>query len=322
MAKAQFQPPGLSIAEIENILAQQRYQAADYSSATEDQQMRIDQAITAAGQAASTWGGQAFWWSRKLETFDLVCATISTTSRTSNVTTVTTAAAHGLVVDCRVQIAGVTDTTFNDHDAVVASVPSTTTFTYSNTGSNGTSSSGTVAGHAYPIRTINSAVMTDLYAIEAVRVGDDWELWRSNKEYYDDWMRFYADGGTGTPYNFALWGDLMMGVIPIPDAAETLAISYILRHSKITNVGSLDTALIVPAEYHYPVYVDGGLWLLRHETTNPVSLSQCEPFIDAMMRMNAADPSRYYSYADRAGYPANRRVWERSDGVYLTSGDL
>jgi len=70
-------------------------------------------------------------------------ATATTTFRArsgSNVATLTTASAHGLIVGDTVVITGVGGTGYNA-TAVVASIPTTTTFTYSNTGS----SEGTTA---------------------------------------------------------------------------------------------------------------------------------------------------------------------------------
>lgn len=64
-------------------------------------------------------------------------------SRTSNVSTITTTAAHSLIVGQSVVVAGVTDTTFNG-TFTVASTPTTTTFTVANAGTDGTSGSGTV----------------------------------------------------------------------------------------------------------------------------------------------------------------------------------
>ncbi len=68
--------------------------------------------------------------------------TISSISRTANVVTVTTAVAHALGVNDVAIVSGVTDTSFNGN-FTVASVPSTTTFTYSQTAANATSSGGT-----------------------------------------------------------------------------------------------------------------------------------------------------------------------------------
>lgn len=71
-------------------------------------------------------------------------ATISTTSRTANVTTVTTNTAHGLQANQYIHITGVADGTFNGYFSVITA--SGSTFTYTNTGSNGTASGGTVTG--------------------------------------------------------------------------------------------------------------------------------------------------------------------------------
>ena len=72
--------------------------------------------------------------------------TIAATSgavRAANVVTITTTSPHGLTVGQIVTISGVTDTSFNGTFAVLA-VPSTTTFTYAQSGSDATSGSGTV----------------------------------------------------------------------------------------------------------------------------------------------------------------------------------
>jgi hypothetical protein len=58
-----------------------------------------------------------------------------TLTRASNVATGTTAAPHDFLVGQVLTIAGSTDPTFNTTSATVVAVPSTTTFTYANTGS-------------------------------------------------------------------------------------------------------------------------------------------------------------------------------------------
>lgn len=81
--------------------------------------------------------------------------TISTTSVTSNVVTVTTSAAHRLVVGQPVVVAGVTNTAFNGN-YTVATTPTATTFTYALTLANTSSTAGTVIGRAN-ITSISSA---------------------------------------------------------------------------------------------------------------------------------------------------------------------
>lgn len=78
-----------------------------------------------------------------------VVRVINNKALTSNVATLTTAAAHGFEVNDTVVIAGV-DSTFNG-TYTVASVPSTTTFTYAKTASNVTSAAVSPTGTAYSL---------------------------------------------------------------------------------------------------------------------------------------------------------------------------
>src|SRR5437879_5427203 len=63
--------------------------------------------------------------------------------RASNIVTITTTSPHGLTQGQTVVISGVTDTNFNG-TFIIASVPSTTTFTYSQIGADATSGNGSV----------------------------------------------------------------------------------------------------------------------------------------------------------------------------------
>lgn len=73
--------------------------------------------------------------------------TITTAVRANNIVTITTSAAHGLVVGDWVGISGVADTTFNSGAGVafqILTVPSPTTFTYAQIGMAASSTGGTV----------------------------------------------------------------------------------------------------------------------------------------------------------------------------------
>jgi hypothetical protein len=70
--------------------------------------------------------------------------------RKANVVTITTASVHGLSVGETVTVSGVSDSSFNG-TFVVATVPSATTFTYAQTGSNGASGGGTAASNTVSI---------------------------------------------------------------------------------------------------------------------------------------------------------------------------
>ncbi len=80
-------------------------------------------------------------------------ATITSTgaARSNNVVTITTTAAHNFVVGQVVTISGVTDTSFNG-TFFIQTVPSSTTFTYAQTGSNATSGGGTVSSTAVQVK--------------------------------------------------------------------------------------------------------------------------------------------------------------------------
>lgn len=110
---------------------------------------------------------------------------ISSISRTSNVSTVTTATAHNLTTGDLVKIAGVTDTTFNIA-SVSVTVTSTTAFTYANSGTNGSSTGGTVTDNSVPtnnravIVTPQRQVMLLQCGGQARRIG-----WSSREDYTD-----------------------------------------------------------------------------------------------------------------------------------------
>jgi DNA-binding beta-propeller fold protein YncE len=80
-------------------------------------------------------------------------ATITATGavRASNVVTITTAAPHDFVVNQLILVSGVTDPSFNG-TFLVASVPSTTTFTYNQAAANAMSGSGMVTSTAVRVK--------------------------------------------------------------------------------------------------------------------------------------------------------------------------
>jgi hypothetical protein len=69
---------------------------------------------------------------------------ISSISRSSNIVTAVTSTSNGLVPGQSITVSGVSDSTYNG-TTLVASIISPTSFTYANTGSNGSSSGGSVA---------------------------------------------------------------------------------------------------------------------------------------------------------------------------------
>ena len=271
---------------------------------------RIDQAITAVGQAVCTWDGSPWWWQRAYASFRTVRLTIEDAtnggaSRTSNVVTITIDAsgAHGLQAGQHVKISGVASTGFNG-TFEVASVPTAGTFTYAQVGSNATSQSGYADVISYPLRSITLAGAVT--STDASKVA--WRGWAIERAYYDDDRELAPVGfdqmrrshillqtsTSSEPLHYCLIGEApYLWLWPAPSTAYDIHLDLVARHSKITNADSLDTALIIPAEYQWDLYVSGSEWLLKHEVYQPASLRQCQAFMDGIGRMRASDPGNY-----------------------------
>ena len=244
MAKVDYQAPGLSVAEVLALVG--HVMDWDVTDAASAASVRIFQAVTAAGQAASLWRKQKWWWLRATATFPTVAATAS-----------------------------------------------------------------------YTLRTVNINAMASLWSVEGVWYGDDWRITPIDWDHYRQNLLINAD--TGLPTRYVVMGEPpTIYLYPTPTAVETIYVDYLKRHSKITGdaSGSSDAALIVPPEFHLPVYVDSAAWLLKHDTIDPMALEQFPAFVGAMQRMAEADPGTYDAtdptgmYADsRPGdWPSDRRV--------------
>lgn len=100
----------------------------------------IDSSTALTGRGKVEWAGDS------TSTFELyvdkTSLTVSNVARTSGVVTVTTSAAHGLVAGDRVKVTATTNTGING-TYVIASAPTTTTFTYAKAGDNITSGADT-----------------------------------------------------------------------------------------------------------------------------------------------------------------------------------
>jgi hypothetical protein len=122
--------------------------AEDYSAAASENLNNVVAArTTATGVTAVFAGGATKLF--KLDVSDLsldnvskASRTITTVARTSNIVTITTSAAHGYSIGDSVTVAAVTNTDVNG-TVNIDTVPTTTTFTYSDTGTNITSGADT-----------------------------------------------------------------------------------------------------------------------------------------------------------------------------------
>ena len=325
MAKVAYAAAGLTIAEVEAAIES----GTGFGSS---ELTRIDQAITLAGQAAAAWQGRGWWWSRKKRAFvtsKLTVATVANSgaARSSNVTTITTTAAHGLAVEQDVCISEVSDSTF-DGVYRILTVPTTTTFTILNPGSDveaATAGTGSVYVISYPLRSVQSNALQDLYAPYKVSVDADYDLEQIPVEQYDRYL--ITNTSVSEPQQYALYGDLHLGLLPYPDTASRLiTVHYIVRHSEITNAGSDDAALIVPAEYQWGVYVSGAEWIIKHETADPAALENCPDFVATMQRMAAAEATHFdndrsanlFRDARDGNWPNDRPVWRDGLGYHVS----
>ena len=122
--------------------------AEDYSAAASENLNNVVAARTTATGVTVVFAGGATKLF-KLDTSDLsldnvskASRTITTVARTTNVVTITTSAAHGYSIGDSVTVAAVTNTDVNG-TFTITGVPTTTTFTYTDAGTNITSGADT-----------------------------------------------------------------------------------------------------------------------------------------------------------------------------------
>lgn len=111
---------------------------------------------------------------------------ISSISRTTNVATVVTSTAHNLTTGDVVQISGVTQTAFNTSSTSVT-VTNATTFTYSNTGTDGSSSGGTVRDISVPTGNRGVVVTAERHVMLLQAGGEARRVAWSSREDHTDW---------------------------------------------------------------------------------------------------------------------------------------
>ncbi len=221
MATSAYIAPGMTIAQIVTRITA----ATGITDAA-----TINEAISAAGYAASNWYGKIWWWMRGEATFALVADQAEYNLR---------------LVDA------------NGAEAAAAVAP-------------------------------------DLWGTTAVYFDDDWAMEPISKDQYEQNTTILTLTATASPVQYTIWAEPpIIGFWPTPNSTDDVNIKYIKRHSKIDTVSdpsSTDAALIVPAEFHRGIYVDGATWLLNHETLDPAKLEDSRSFMDAMQRMSRAEP--------------------------------
>lgn len=156
---------------------------------------------------------------------------------------------------------------------------------------------------SYNLRTVNSSDMSDLLAVEQAFYDDDHQLLPMTWLAYQQWNRLSRPNTSTTkPQRYAQSGTgPSIYLVPVPDDAYTIYISYRRRHPKIDST-SFDSDLIIPAEVHDAIYVDGALWLLRTDVANRAGLDKCPGFVEGIDRLYASRPQAYdLNQEDRYG---------------------
>jgi hypothetical protein len=155
--------------------------------------------------------------------------TISSISRTSNVTTVDTSTSHNLTTGESITIAGVADNTFNGN--FTATVIDANTFTYPNAGTNGSSSGGTVVDNTVPASNRSVVVTDERHVMSLGTGGNPRRLGWSSREDYTDWnfasttnTAGYIDLETSTPLLTAI--NVREGVLVFSET-EVFLVRYI-----------------------------------------------------------------------------------------------
>jgi hypothetical protein len=295
---------------------------------------RVYQAITAAGRAAATWQGTDWWWLHGQGSFVPVNATISTAVRTTNVVTITTAAAHGVAVGQYVRIVGVADGTM-DGTFPVATAADTTHITYADPGDDSASTGGMLYSGDYTLRTVNSNEMASLRAVERVYNDDDWILqpvkWRSYRS--ANQIAYNQNENRSTAYSVTEQSNTgpILHLLPIPNTTDRIYVDYAKFHKKIA-LGVADTELIIPFDYQEGAYIAGATFLLRRDVGDIASLKQCPEFVEAMDRMQASNPLSYDKDPDDQYFepygagegmlPNDVQVFWYSDGTFTISNKV
>lgn len=312
--------PGYSVSQLLSKLSDKML----WSNTDEASYTKVYQAITACGMAAATWDGEIWSWLKGgrglFQPLKKTVATVANSGavRSSNVVTMVTTAAHGLASGRYIRVSECDDSTINGTH-VITYVDSTS-FTFQSFGDDSSSGNGYVYSNEYPLRTVNSSDMSDLYAATRVYFDDDRELINVS---YDEIRGEDAIGLSLTENEPAKWAMTTDGrgpvlhLSPTPDVADTtdvIHVDYVKLHNGIA--ANTDTYLIVPPEYQEGIYVDGPLWLLRRDVGDIASLKKCEGFMEAIGRMYASrlpvygdDPADKFNEPEGPGiWPNNRRV--------------
>jgi hypothetical protein len=148
--------------------------------------------------AVSSSDGRLLHWSKGENVVNEAGqAVISTAARVSNVVTVTTTFPHGYTTGDVVTIAGNTESAFND-EWTIATIPTPTTFTFADSGSDTTGTGGTVSEEGIPTNNRGVVVTQERHAVLFGSGGNSRRVAWSNREDFTNWK--FADATSTAGY--------------------------------------------------------------------------------------------------------------------------
>lgn len=168
----------------------------------------------------------------------------------------------------------------------------------------------------YALRSVSSAAMADLRAVERAYFDDDWPLRQIPYRAGLDYTRLIVPTGSNAdPTAYSVYGEPpTMALYPTPDDTTTLYVDYLKVHPEVVTGGAA-SLLIVPAPYQEDIYFKGAMWLLREDVGASPGLEDCPGFMSGIRRMHASAPDgydgrSYNSFADAqtGSKPYDRRV--------------
>jgi hypothetical protein len=135
---------------------------------------------------ASSDGRLLHWEYGETEAHPVGSAAITTAERVSNVVTVTTEYHHDFQVGDSIEITGNSESTFNG-TFTITSVPTDTTFTFSDSGTDQSGTGGTATHGTVPVDNTGVVVTTERHAVLFGCGGEPRRVAWSDQEDYSDW---------------------------------------------------------------------------------------------------------------------------------------
>jgi len=132
--------------------------------------------------------------------------------------------------------------------------------------------------------------------------------------------RLIIDDDEGDPVAYAIAGNQTIYLHPTPDtSSKTVTVNYTKRHPKISATAA-DVDLIVPAEWHYSIYVQTVVWIARHDWADPAATRSCPAFIEAMRSMGEADAAQQDDFSSTNKHLGQGPGWMDPNSSYDEDG--